>query len=146
MVARPNCGQGVPCTITRIGAELVPPPPEPTPMKDRYAADVKGRSDKCVLLLREVIGELRTALSAGTVGKTALKGIVRKLESAAGAVDDGIPFVAEQFEEAMEEVVRRASVEIEATVTNLAMRLGVERLREISASPMLALPEAEVQP
>lgn len=135
MVGRSNMGDGIPCTLSWIrGTGIIEQPPAPEPLQDRFKADMDRDVANCVRDLREATAELNTAIESGKIGKTSLREISKKLEYAACAVDRGIPFVRKSFQEEMEKVVNHAATEIEATVSNIAMRLGIERMQEIGAN------------
>lgn len=137
-IGRPNMGDGIPCTLEHVMGEQMPDPPEPVSMKEKFRADLKDDVNKCVNDLREATAELNKAIDEGRINKTVLREIAKKLEYAARAVDSGIPFVEKQFETAMEATVRHAAAEIEATVTQTAIRLGLEQMRSIAdGSPKL---------
>ncbi len=138
LVGRPNMGDGVCCTLRRVGNEQMPPPPAPVSERQKYHADMEADAARCVKELREAHAELVAAIKSGKVGKTVLTEIAKKIEYAGYAVSNGIPFVEKSFEKKMEQSIHHAALEIEATVANLAMRLGVERIQEIAgAGPKL---------
>lgn len=138
LMARPNMGSGVPCTLNHIAGKRVEPPPAPVPEREKYRADLQADANRCVKDLNEAHAELLAAIESGKVGKTALKGIADKIKYAGMAVSNGIPFVEKSFEEAMEKTVHHAAAEIEATVSNMVMRLGIEKLHELAdAAPKL---------
>lgn len=138
-IARPNIGDGVPCTLYWLPGEgLVEPPPVPETESKKFRADMQADAERCTKELREAHAELVAAIDSGKIGKTQLREIAKKIEYAGYAVSSGIPFVQKSFDEKIEATVRHAAAEIEATVTNMAMRLGVERIKELSeASPKL---------
>jgi hypothetical protein len=134
LMGRPNMGDGVACTLSRIAGENVPSPPEPTTMKQQFRKDFATHTEECVSGLRSAMKELQDAIDSGNIGKSALRDIHKRLWMAAKSIDDGLPFVQESFEEAMEKTVNHAATEIEATVTQLAIRLGISQMREIAAT------------
>jgi histone H3/H4 len=134
LIGRPNMGDGVVCTLQHVMGEQMPEPPIHKPMREKFREDFKRDAAECVADLRAAMADLDQAINTGKIGKIVLREIYDKLRSAAASIDDGIPFVEEQFEEAMEKTVNHAATEIEATVTQMAIRLGVERMQEISAS------------
>jgi hypothetical protein len=129
MITRPNMGDGVPVTLTRFGGKLVKEPPSPEVIGEEFVKDMKADTEACVKDLRAAIGVLHEAIESGKVGKTALRDIEKQLEYAACAVDRGIPFVENQFRRSVEHVVGRAKTEIEAHVSAVAMRIGVDAMR-----------------
>ena len=134
LVGRSNIGFGTPCTIRHIQGKMVPPPPPPETNRDRFSADMERDIKKCTEDMRAAVATLNEAIETGKIGKTALREISKKFEYAAAAVDCGIPFVRKSFEEEMENVVNHAAVEIEATVSCIAMRLGIEEVKRIGAT------------
>jgi hypothetical protein len=134
LIGRPNMGDGVPCTLYQVAGELIDNPPEPIPESKKYRDDMKADASKCVEELTEAHSELVAAIESGKIGKTVLREIAKKIEYAGYAVSDGIPFVQKSFDEKMESTINHAAAEIEATVANLAMRRGIERIQEIAGS------------
>jgi len=146
MVGRPNHGDGIPCTLGWVrDVGRLPDPPIPDPIKDRYTADMEADAARCTKELREAVHELNAAIDSGKIGKTALRELSKKLEYAACAVDRGIPFVRKSFHEEMEKVVNHAATEIEATVSSIAMRLGIEKMQQIGAQGPKLIEASEVK-
>lgn len=133
LIGRPNMGDGVVCTINHVLGERMPDPPEAETMKQKSRADFKKSADECAKGLREALAEMEAALDSGA-GKKVLRDIHKKFWFAAKAIDDEIPWVQHRFEEEMEKTVRHAATEIEATVTQTAIRLGIERMQEMRES------------
>jgi hypothetical protein len=138
MISRPNIGGGVPVTLRRIEGKVMPLPPTPD-MRERYIADLENDAKNCVASLRTAMDELKGAIDTGKIGKAILRGILSELNTAACAIDRGIPWVAEKFSEAMEGVIGQAKTEIEAHVSSTAMRIGMDqmRLKAIEDAPRL---------
>ncbi len=145
LMGRPNMGDGVTCTLDWVsGQGQMPPPPAPISEATKFRNDMKADAAKCVKELNEAHAELVAAIASGKIGKTVLMEIAKKIEYAGYAVSAGIPFVQKSFDEKVEKTIHHAAMEIEATVANLAMRLGIEKMREISATaPKLLEPSAE---
>lgn len=146
LIGRPNIGDGVPCTLHRIAGEPMPEPPKPASMRDKFRADLRGHTKECVADLRAAMDDLNQAIESGRIGRTVLREIHRKLQYAASAIDDGIPFVEKQFEKSMEDTIKHAATEIEATVTQTAIRLGIEQMREITNNGPKLLDRGEEKP
>ncbi len=133
LMGRPNMGDGVVCTLNWIaGQGQISAPPAPVSEAKKFRDDMKADARRCVEELNAAHAELVAAIESGKIGKTALKEIAKKIEYAGYAVSNGIPFVQQSFEEKMEKTIHHAATEIEATVANLAMRLGIEKMRELS--------------
>ena len=135
LMSRPNMGEGVPCTIKHVNGKQVPEPPLPVSRAKEARAEMKADADKCVASLEKAIAHLDAYLETGKMTKTELKEIRHELYyDALCAVKSGIPFVQQSFDAKIEQTINHAAAEIEATVTNLAMRLGVERIKELNES------------
>lgn len=132
LIGRPNMGDGVVCTLDWVAGEQMPPPPAPATEAQKFREDMKADAKRCVEELNAAHAELVAAIESGKVGKTALREIAKKIKYAGYAVSSGIPFVQQSFEEKIEKTVHHAAMEIEATVSSLAMRLGIEKMREIA--------------
>ena len=132
LMARPNMGDGVPCTISHVAGVRMDEPPAQSPIRDKFRKDFRDDAAKCVQNLESAQRELDDAIESGRIGKAVLRKISEQMQAAAAAISDGIPFVERQFEEKMEAVVNHAAAEIEATVTQIAIRLGVQQMREIA--------------
>lgn len=128
MISRPNIGGGVNVTLRRVNGKPVPKPPAPD-MRERFTADMEKNAKECVASLQSAMKELSQAIDSGKIGKTALRGVLDKLQTAASSIDVGIPWVAEQFAESMESIVGQAKTEIEAHVSQTAMRIGIDQMR-----------------
>lgn len=144
MVGRPNHGDGIPCTLTWMRGEgIIEQPPAPKPLQDRFKADMEADVKRCTKEVREAVAKLNAAIDEGRIGKTVLRMIANDLDLAACAVDRGIPYVRKSFQEEMEKVVNHAATEIEATVSSIAMRLGLETMKQIGANGPKLITEAE---
>jgi hypothetical protein len=139
LIGRTNIGDGVPCTLNHVMGERMLEPPVPVSEAKKFRADMQADADKCVASLEAAIARLDAYLEAGKMTKAELKQIRHDLYyDALCSVKAGIPFVQKSFDEKIENTVNHAAAEIEATVANMAMRLGVERIRELNdASPKL---------
>jgi hypothetical protein len=106
---------------------------------------LKADAIRCVAELREAHAALVDAIETGKIGKNNLRDIAKKIDLAGCAISSGIPFVQKSFDEKIEATMRHAAAEIEATVSNMAMRLGVDRIRELNeAAPKLIESEKDV--
>ncbi len=129
LISRPNMGAGVPVTLTRVDGKQMADVPARESMQDRFSKEIKKDAQQCVSGLRDAAKDLREAIDTGKISKTSLRAILEKLTTAERAVSGGIPFVEDQFRESMENTVSHAKVEIEAHISNTAMRIGVESMR-----------------
>lgn len=119
-VSSMNMGSGVPCTIERqTGVGLVPGLPNPAPL-NAYRADIAEDT-------KEAINALQKALDVAAEKKVP-KAVVAEIEAAMRAIRGSIPFVAEQFNRHMEEVVESAKVEIHGYANHVLQSAGIAAL------------------
>jgi len=115
-VSTMNVGQGVPCTIERIFMERMPGL-EYEPRLAESMDEVANASAKAM----EAINE---AFAAYSEKKTAAN--LRSLEAAIANAPANITYTAKALSEHAENVVQRASADIEAMVTSKAKQLGID--------------------
>ena len=133
LITRQNMGGGTPVTLQHVGGKAMADCPAREKMDARHHREMESDAARCTDELIEAAGELTACIDSGKIGKTQLREIAKKLEYAALAIKNGIPFVRKQFEEAMEHTITQAKVEIEAHVSQTVMRIGLETLREDAA-------------
>lgn len=117
-----NIGEGVPCTLDwKEGEGYAPEIARDRTQRDRFKADVARRMERAREHLRALVGMLST----------------RKQREAAEAVErellGNLPWVAQQFDEHMEETVEKAKGEVHAYVMGVVHRAG---LSAIAAAPL----------
>jgi hypothetical protein len=78
------------------------------------------------------IEKLGSMIESGQTGKKALKEIHADLAREIGYIPGTTKFVYDQFAEATEKVAEDAKIEVEAHVAGMAMRLGMEHLRDMA--------------
>lgn len=115
-VSTMNAGDGVPCTIERVGWEDMPGIED----EPRLAASI----DEVSQAATKAIDEIRTAFDVYNEGKTAAN--LRSLESAIKNAPNNMGFAAQSLSEHAENVVQRARADIEAIVASKAEQLGIE--------------------
>ena len=131
-LSRPNMGVGVPCTIQCVNGQLRPDPPEEISELEAHVADMQETVRDATVALDAAVSALSKALESGRIGKTELRAIHAQMETAKREMQQNVPFVQRSFIEHVDAVVHKAAAEIEATVTGVAIRLGIEKMREIS--------------
>lgn len=129
MIATPNTGSGVPCSLNYVSPEPGPGPialPRSTPSEYRKIADriaslgADVRRD-IAALLDEVAPVLET------IPKGKANAVREALAKVLGARDaDTIPFLVRQASEALEHQANDVRLEVEATVSNALLTLGRE--------------------
>jgi len=133
LVSSFGIGEGVPCTISRLGGEAMPPVPEEG-LRDTFEGEVKEQIAGLVAKVtefRRMVGELLEKPRLNKPDKDALRGLAAAIEMEIGS---NVPFLQAQFEEAMDKATTVAKSEITAHVENLARMVGVEGLPAALAS------------
>lgn len=115
-VSTMNIGDGVPCTIERVGGEMMPG----VEYEPRLAASMDEVDDAA----HKAMEAIQTAFETYREKKTAAN--LRSLEAAINNAPSNIGFAAKSLSEHAENVVQRARADIEAMVASKAKQLGIE--------------------
>lgn len=124
-ISSPNSGSGVQCTLSHINGKMVPGITAPKPVHEKYSQELKGTLSEITSTLNELAKEMDGALS-----KTKVADLRKRLEMAASKVVNNTGFVANQFDEHMEHTVEKAKVEVNAYVTGVVQRAGLDAIAE----------------
>ena len=124
MITSPNCGDGVPCTISSIGLNKMPYPPyeskrdlftkEFDSKMKNISAELKGKMDSIFDILE----------NKKTIGKGDRDLIKKSLDRVLQDIGKNVPFVANQFSEQMDKTVTEAKSEIESFVNRRLTEAG----------------------
>lgn len=121
-VSSPNAGQGVPCTLTRRNGERILGVTPPKSRTAQFRAELtSGLTDAT-----KALADLREKIASGSTSKKALLDLLGKAERELDP--HNLAFVADQFEEHMEDTVERVKVEVNAYITGQVARAGVAAL------------------
>lgn len=134
MITTPNTGSGVPCTLNhyRTGDIFSPPPAiKPAPFHERLSVDVDTAAERELKKLRESVAVLGALVEKGKAGKRELAELYGDLSAQVGNLPANLSFAVTLAKEAVDETVARGKAEIEATMTAVVMKLGMERVEEI---------------
>jgi len=128
-----NVGEGAPCTIQRMGHELVPRIPD----DEKTESDrVKEGFEEGLHALRVQVGKAQRTvtniLAKKTLGKLDREIIREAVSRIRTQVESNWPFVLEQFQQAAAKVVTASQAEIEATVTGAVEKLGIKSLQDLT--------------
>lgn len=111
-----NVGQGVPCTINRVGAEAMPGV-EHEPRLAVSMDEVSRASEKAM-------EAIQNAFAAYCEKKTVAN--LRSLKAAISNAPANMTFAAKSLSEHAENVVQRARADVEAMVVQKAEQLGID--------------------
>lgn len=128
MITSAGIGEGVPCTIRRLNNESIPEPRFDS-KREQFANEFKGHTDEVALKFNGLIAEMAEMAEKSTVGKKERQEFLKKLRMLKQDVECNTPFIAEQFNEQMDKTVHEAKVEVEAFVSDLVIRTGLEAIK-----------------
>lgn len=118
---------GIPCTQMWTREQgMVPRLPEPETRTKMFKREVEDD----LLEALAALDDLTAAIEDGTSGisKKKQEALFAKVRLARNKLTSSIPFVADQFDEHMEEGIEKAKVEIHSYANQLFQRAGVEAL------------------
>lgn len=134
-------GQGVPCTLSRVGGEMMPAVPEAglrETFEDEVKAKVAGLADK-VSRFRERVSAIMDKPRLVKADRDELRGLASAIETEIGS---NLPFLQAQFEEAMDKTVGVAKAEVLAHVDTVVRMVGLENLQRQGGLPTLGMVDA----
>jgi hypothetical protein len=126
-----NCGQGVPCTLERMGNESVPSIPDRPVRSDQFTREMAADVREAV----EAIEALDTAIAALPLSAKRREELRAQASRARRALTSSVPFVAQSFAEHVETVTEHARIEINAHVQATLARAGLASLTGAAAVP-----------
>ncbi len=138
-----NCGIGTPCTLLRIQREAMtdcPDDDQRTKIQDEFAGNMREVSSRFVEAQKR-IQELLSKKGALTVAEK--EEITKSIHQVRRMIDDVVPFVHSQFNEAIDKTVTQAKGEIESFYTHAVMNAGMAALGIINQKPEVPLLESK---
>lgn len=130
LVTTMNVGQGVPCTIRRVGNESVEPPPDLTAEAEHVHASFETKMREAADKLAEHVHDLPKKLEEAKIPKKHWESILGPVKKMLQEVGLNSHFWLEMFEEQSEKVVASAKAEIEAFTSLSVTRAGIKALSE----------------
>lgn len=131
-VSAPNMGSGVPCTLRCFGNEIIPDLPDPTSRTEQFKEEMKED-------LREAVGamdELMAVIDDLGLPKGKAEKIKEQARRARMKLTSTLPFVAEQFDEHMENTVEKAKQEVHGYMNSVIQRAGLDALTGGATMPL----------
>ena len=110
MLSSIGVGEGVPCTLQRIGKEMMPAIPKLDTGTDKHVKEMLGHLDS----MQEEVHALKSAIAETKMTKTAMKGLLSRVERIRMVASSNLKFVANSFSEHIEETVEAAKTEVAA--------------------------------
>ena len=124
-----NVGDGVPCTIRRIGKAGVADCPEET-MRQVFEDEFKHSCVKASNAACGLIERAQELLGQKTIKASERKELLDVLFRLKQDLKSNLPFIETQFNEAMDDVVADAKGEVEAFFTHRVTDLGLQALQQ----------------
>lgn len=122
-VSTTNHDTGVQCTLSHIQGNGVPGIKPAKSSHERFASE-----------MHETVKEIQQALKSmaegmdGAMSKTKVSELRKSLDMWATRLTSSTGFVADQFDEHMEQTVEKAKIEVNAYVTGVVQRAGLEAI------------------
>ncbi len=128
-----NVGDGVPCTIRRIGRQGVENCPE-TSMRQLFEAEFEHACVSTSDVAFDLIKKAEALLSQKTVKMSDRKELVELLRKISLNLKSNLPFIGTQFNEAMDKVVADAKGSFEAAIATRISDLGIKAFSELGST------------
>lgn len=123
-----NRGDGVPCTLDRVGGKKMADPPDRAKI-ETVKQEIRDHGSGITSRLREAKARLERVLdSKNTPTKTELRAINEELRMAIQEVVSDTPFLLEQAHEEIEKARTDAIAEIEAHMAATVQRMGMQAI------------------
>lgn len=127
MITSFNNGTGIPCTLARLGSDLIPSP-DLVNHFNLFRKEGAEAIERCSEAFNEALQAVDNA-NITAKAKATIKSAIIKAQMAIG---DRLPFIADQFVEHMESVVSSAKVEISTHADMVVHQAGIVALEERS--------------
>ncbi len=125
MITTLNVGSGVPCTIRYLPGEELPRIADDSTIHDQIKADVKDTAHEAV----DRIKALHAAIAEAKLPKGVQNKLLELARSAAASLDNSLPFVLDQYQEALDSMKAKAAAEVDAMLTGAIQRAGLNALK-----------------
>jgi hypothetical protein len=133
MLTSMNMGVGVPCTIKyRADVGHIPGFIDNDTLREQINKDLKADIAGVIALTKSLRKELDTTLATTNLSqskKKALTDIVQRIDM---ELVSNMPFVLDQYREAVEKVTQNAKAEVDAFVGHTVTQLGFKSMEELA--------------
>lgn len=130
-------GGGVPCTIQRDHTGALPGLPAPKPRTEQFSAELRKTMEGAL----ESANELETMILGMGLSKKKQDELLSKVHAVTRKIDGSATFVAEQFDEHMENTIEAAKSEMLGYHNGMIQQAGMAAIAAQSAPIMLPEPE-----
>lgn len=139
-VSSPNIGEGVPCTLTRVGGEGRMPEIPHRQERDVVEQETRDHARMMAKRVHQAIADIEGELGR-TMSQKKRDAVLVHLRSLVQDLEANIPFHINSFDKHVEGTVEKAKIEIGAYVQNAITRAGLEALG--AEVPIRLLPAGE---
>ncbi len=129
MVTCVGMGDGVPCTIHRVGRERMERCP-PYDQRRKFEAEFEASARKATGKMDALIADVAATFAKPNVTQADRVKVMAILRQVRNEQADTQPFIQSMFNEAMDKTVTEAKGEVEAFVQHKVASLGLDALRE----------------
>lgn len=141
MVSSHN-GEAVPVTFQYrapegAGLEQMPGISSPETMSEQFDREIRERCESYVATATELMDRLTDAMNDGKANKGTLKELLDLAKNLSVGMPNSMAFMHKQMAGAMEKMVTSGKIELEAFVNDMALRTGIEALRNQSPAQLI---------
>lgn len=132
LVSRMNIGTGVPCTLTRLGGELIPGLPDPGKAVEKLESQIETIKANVEAEAKAALARLLELID-GKVPKKMLDEVRSLANQMSGHFGSNQRLYEKCLTETKERLVAESQVEIDAMITAAVSNLGLESIAQLSA-------------
>ncbi len=124
-----NIGDGVPCTLRHhrsgpvVNAPACPDTSERQSIDDEFAKNMKRLASQ----MNEVVAAAAALVAKPTASKADREALLIKAKMAKQEIESNLPFVQQQFNEAMDGVVTESKLEMESFLAQISKAYGISK-------------------
>ncbi len=144
LITTMNIGQGVPCTIRYADGAQVPNFVDADTLHDKIKEDLSKDTREVNDLVKKLQSDLEEVLASTGLSKAKKDVLTSTMNRIRQQVTSNMPFVLDQYHEAVDKVTASAKAEVEAYITHAVTSLGLKSLEDIVSS-RAALTEGEAK-
>lgn len=135
LITTMNIGQGVPCTIRRLGFKSIEEPPDETSEADRMHGQFKAKMRAAGREFRDYVEGLPAKMEAMKIPAKHREAIMAPVARMLQEIESNAPFWLQMFEESSEKIVTTAKSEIEAFIISGIHAAGMKAIQGAEVTP-----------
>ncbi|MQT58020.1 hypothetical protein GHO41_11770 [Pseudomonas sp. FSL R10-0399] len=111
-------------------------------MTEEFDREIRERCEGYVATATELLERLKAAVEDGKANKSTLKELLGLASNLSVGMPNSMAFMHKQMAGAMEKMVTSGKIELEAYVNDMALRTGIEALRNQSPAQIIEQPKS----